>query len=432
MPHALPPGAARTMSSFILVGIVGLSLGSIFRTWNNYRQSRIATEKRLLEDIVGLSRAIEKKEKEIKALQGRLTAASTEVVDKNQTISNLERQVEQAWREVADKEHSAKEVDEQNQQLTRELEVAREAASNGKVAHASEDSASSEGTGISVDTRPLISDRLSTADVMGNLSALNAEVLQLAFAMSEYFASPDIPRQDDGDEVDAEAVRQAVEVIGDDMVVWLRSGRNNRKSKFLRVAFQACMSAFSDWMASSWYFEDPDSEQFLTKIYEKIRETESQAVAGQWRVLTRRHVQRLLQNRPDIAEYFLDAFSNILMAIGFGSDQAQMQDVIRSEFGDRMGKIGSLALDLNKAIGEGIVSSEIEPIYVAPGVAFDPAVMDDDELFTNDLPDSPSESETILCTTRLGLLWTGEGSAESRWDEKILLRPRIVRRSQML
>lgn len=264
------------MSSFILVGIVGLSLGSIFRTWNNYRQSQIATEKRLLEDIVGLSHAIEKKEKEIRALEGRLTAVSTEVVDKNQTISNLERQVEQAWREVADKEHSAKEVDEQNQQLTRELEVAREAACNGKAAHASEDSTgsvSSEDTDSSVDTRPVISDRLSTADVMNNLSALNAEVLQLAFAMAEYFASPDIPRQDDGNEVDAEAVRQAVEVIGDDMVVWLRSGRNNRESKFLRVAFQACMSAFSDWMASSWYFEDPDSEQFLTKIYEKIRET---------------------------------------------------------------------------------------------------------------------------------------------------------------
>lgn len=120
------------------------------------------------------------------------------------------------------------------------------------------------------------------------------------------------------------------------------------------------------------------------------------------------------------------------MAIGFGSDQALVQDVIRSEFGDRMGRIGSLALELNKAIGEGIVSSDIEPIYVAPGVAFDPAVMDDDELFTNDPQDSPLESETILCTTRLGLLWTGEGSAESRWDEKILLRPRIVRRSQML
>ena len=148
--------------------------------------------------------------------------------------------------------------------------------------------------------------------------------------------------------------------------------------------------------------------------------------------MTRKHVQRLLQNKPDIAEYFLDAFSNILMAIGFGNDQALMQNIIRSEFGDRMGRIGSLALELNKAIGEGIVSSEIEPIYVAPGVAFDPAVMDDDELFTNDPQDSPSESETILCTTRLGLLWTGEGSAESRWDEKILLRPRIVRRSQLL
>ncbi|KAJ8518141.1 hypothetical protein ONZ45_g4738 [Pleurotus djamor] len=424
------------MSSLFLhasiIGVSVVSVFSIFKSWSNYKENQARTERRLLEDIAGLSRTIEKKEKEIRTLQERLEVVSAEVLDRGQTISGLERLVEDARGEVTDRDNAVRRMEVQNQELEVQLESLRSASTNGKVEHTNghpEASPSSAPDNNSVAS--VVGDKYSIEYVIDILKTLNTEILRLASSMAQRFASSEMPRDYAETEERLEAEKQAIEVLGSGMVALLCQEGGNRDVALLRFAFQTCMSAFSDWMSSSWYFEDPDTEQVLTKIYEQLRESEDQLTAGRWRTLTRTHVQRMVKTKPDISEYFLDAFSNILMAVGFAGQQDSMQAFITSEFGAQMGSIGQLALELNKAIGEGLISTDIEPIYVSPGVPFDPAVMDDDEHFADHFEDLGEEEESVLCTTEMGLLCTVEGHGLSRSDEKILQRPRVVRMSRV-
>lgn len=109
-----------------------------------------------------------------------------------------------------------------------------------------------------------------------------------------------------------------------------------------------------------------------------------------------------------------------------------MRESIVSRFQERMGTIVGHALVLNEAIGEKVVSGDLEPIHERPEVVFDPTTMDD--AFPVD-PSEPSVADVkgggrTLCSTDLGLQRVEKVSAseagENEWHDIILLKPKVA------
>jgi len=102
-----------------------------------------------------------------------------------------------------------------------------------------------------------------------------------------------------------------------------------------------------------------------------------------------------------------------------------------TKFSERIEIVVKGVLRLNKAIGEGITSCDLEATYVAPDIAFDPSTMDD--TFGNDLSKGKGNPEQILCTTDLGLhrieRVRKSESQEIIWQETSILKPKIVLQS---
>ncbi|KAJ2932323.1 hypothetical protein H1R20_g4801, partial [Candolleomyces eurysporus] len=112
-----------------------------------------------------------------------------------------------------------------------------------------------------------------------------------------------------------EATTQAVEVFGQKLVGFLQAGgpaardvpEEEKRSitRTFELAFKTALSAYTHWMMCSWFFDDDrqegneglDLEGMLSEVYARVREGEEQAISGQWRSVTRKHVQRMFK-RP--------------------------------------------------------------------------------------------------------------------------------------
>lgn len=117
-------------------------------------------------------------------------------------------------------------------------------------------------------------DQLSGAEVIRMLEALNAEILQTAAFVAESFEFEEKALEEDEEsEETREACARATEILGSRMVRLLKSSQHHEDPILIQIAFQAGMSAYSHWMISSWYFENPENEQLLTEIYERVRDS---------------------------------------------------------------------------------------------------------------------------------------------------------------
>ncbi len=129
----------------------------------------------------------------------------------------------------------------------------------------------------------------------------------------------------------------------------------------------------------------------------------------------------MLANDPDLSLDMLGAVANIFLTAGLKDTPEKAYERIITQFGSRVAVVMKLAVDLNRHIGEGITSCDLEALYIAPDIVYDPTTMED-AIGTGSV-----EQETIICTTDLGLV-RAEKIAGTRgdWKEAVLLRPKVV------
>ena len=133
---------------------------------------------------------------------------------------------------------------------------------------------------------------------------------------------------------------------------------------------------------------------------------------------------------PNFANDMAEVLANIFIAAGFNESLAALQHQIVTCFGDRIHLVMQCAQQLNKTIGEGVTSCDLEPLYVESEIPFDGHTMDD-SLNTSD-PLAPSD-EKILCTTDMGLRRAEKVSGTSgEWLEMTLLKPKVILPSRLL
>ena len=133
---------------------------------------------------------------------------------------------------------------------------------------------------------------------------------------------------------------------------------------------------------------------------------------------------------PNFDNDMAEVLANIFIAAGFKESLTALQLQIVTIFGERIHLVMQCAQHLNKTIGEGVTSCDLEPIYVESEIPFDGHTMDD-SLSTPD-PSTPID-EKVLCTTDMGLGRAEKISgASGEWHEVTLLKPKVILPSRLL
>lgn len=256
-------------------------------------------------------------------------------------------------------------------------------------------------------------DTLSGAEVMRLVDELNQEIMQTAAFISDSF---DFARKPEHIDEIKEASRRTSELIGPAMTSLLSTVQHGEDPLLIQIALQAATVEFSRWIIMTWDFDGLQAEQPLAEIYGDVRETESQAVSGRWRALTRSHAQKVALLEADVhstmVAHISDTLVIVMIAAGCTKNYDDAYREFTMKFGERVSNIVRMAARLNKAMGEEVTSADLWPTHAVAGERFDTESMKDfDE-------GSGAQSGVVLCTTALGLqrsekIGNGEG-AESR------------------
>ena len=156
---------------------------------------------------------------------------------------------------------------------------------------------------------------------------------------------------------------------------------------------------------------------------------EDQAIYGRWRAMTRKHVQQMIGDGPDLTLYFLDAFVTILVAAGLNKEDSHVADIIQSRFSGDIDKIVRKSQELKKVLGEDVTSCELEMLYIEPDQVYDEATMED-TFQDQSVKENGIATEGVLCTTDLGVIRHEKVKADD-WKSSVLLRPKIVLQSKL-
>lgn len=130
----------------------------------------------------------------------------------------------------------------------------------------------------------------------------------------------------------------------------------------------------------------------------------------------------MLAHEPTLLPDLAEALANILVAAGYKPGPVAALDRIMARFSDPIGTLIKLAQDLNKMVGEGVTSCDLEVLYISPDISFQAANMDHALGAV-----SVDENENVVCTTDLGLVRAERLSgAIAQWNESVLLKPKVI------
>ncbi|KZP25911.1 hypothetical protein FIBSPDRAFT_733137 [Athelia psychrophila] len=264
-------------------------------------------------------------------------------------------------------------------------------------------------------------DSLSGAEAIGLVQALNADIFQLAAFMSDSFqaATTETP-------ADEEAYRRMEGHFGDQLLGSLTSWPHADDPTVLQMALQCYLVQTSRKITSSWTFDE--TSPVLSKLYDQVRNSEDQAVAGRWRALSRSHLRHMTTGGRDtlsgIREYICGGLGDILVGAKCQLSPLGVVEVLTGRFGDRIYAIIDAAFNINRILGEEITSGDFEIVTCQGGGTFDPTAMED---AASDVP-LHDESGTVLCTTEMGLRresWEVKGGRRVK-EITLLLKPKVA------
>jgi len=135
----------------------------------------------------------------------------------------------------------------------------------------------------------------------------------------------------------------------------------------------------------------------------------------------------MLSQEPDLTSDMAHAFACIALTAGIKGSLNGVFERIMTRFGERIGVVMKTAQRLNKTIGEGVTSCDLEALYIAPDVLYAEVTMDDALGSTPTSDTVAAGGEAILCTTDLGLVRAEKVSGSiGEWRESVLLKPKVV------
>jgi hypothetical protein len=282
------------LSPFTYAGMAGLSLTACFGIF------------KLLRHFWCLHRGEVGRNAELSTLRRSLSATRSDAEVKDEALGNLKSEVGGMKSRLEDLQILLESTQRRNQMLEEQVEqqaeeerALRDEVRQMKAKHA-------QAVQL-LETRTLElkgaeafltkADALSGADIIGMLNTLNSEIYQTAALVAESFEfkqknrrrgwrevddvgegdeetmgkEGDVERGDEQEEA-AEVYASATEILGSRMVELLKTTEHHEDPTIIQIAFQAGMSAYTNWILTSWYFDDPEDEHLLSEIYMRVRE----------------------------------------------------------------------------------------------------------------------------------------------------------------
>ncbi|KAF8805131.1 hypothetical protein BYT27DRAFT_7192773 [Phlegmacium glaucopus] len=426
-------------------GVAGLSLCGLFTCCSIHIRNRIRKAKeedvekgrRHAEELAFLRRSLSDSHAEIGEMKKSLTVCMEE-------IERLKKRLAENARDLAGMEKQNQTLADQTRNLSAQNQTLADQTRNLSAQNRKLEAELQKTNAEHRDSTDLLrvrtaelkgaqafltkADILSGAEVIKLVDELNGEIMQTAAVMAESFTIEQKIGVKDGDlEEMSKVYGRASEILGYRMAELLKTSEHHEDPILVQMGLQTAMAGYTHWVISSWCFESPEDERMLNEVYARVRETEEQAVSGRWRQLTRTHFQRMVA-APNFANDMVEILANIFIAAGFKESLTALQVQIATCFGERIHIVMQCAQQLNKTIGEGVTSCDLDTLYLEPDIPFDSHTMDD----SLNASDPLISEEKVLCTTDLGL-----GRAEKisgttgEWQEVTLLKPKVILLSRL-
>lgn len=160
--------------------------------------------------------------------------------------------------------------------------------------------------------------------------------------------------------------------------------------------------------------------------------TETPTTAHRWRSITRAQTKRSDED-AFLVSSLVKCVSNVMLAAGWKAKDStsNRRDFIREKYSGQIGAIVRYVLQLRKAIGEDIVSEDIEVAFVEPNNIFEGQTMEDAYAVGSRREDRSRQTafdiQVVACTSDIGLRRAKSGRDVTGSD--VLLRPKVVLQS---
>ncbi|KAG8215043.1 hypothetical protein J3R82DRAFT_8452 [Butyriboletus roseoflavus] len=272
-------------------------------------------------------------------------------------------------------------------------------------------------------------DTFSGSEVVDTLRKLNEEVQQTITFMAEWAVEKFMFKRPP----QIERTRMSA-ALGMGFTQLLGTKKHSENPILVEMAFRAYLIYELYELASSWSTgqEEQSHNVYMDAIYQRIREAEGQAISGNWRALTRTYTA--CTSDPEFARTMdrtiVSGFTDILLAAGCTTSKLDITSALWSKFAEKIDHFVSLAGQVNKMIGAGVISEDFEVLVVHPDMAFDDKAMEDSYDDGDRMQGTEEHKETVLCATELGLMQrmgvgTGAGQNEKP-SELIIMKPKVA------
>ncbi|KAK0471588.1 hypothetical protein IW261DRAFT_1511447 [Armillaria novae-zelandiae] len=391
--------------------------------WYGYRHFAFTLEENRKERSV-LRSALAQRDAEVLSLRKTLSEPTQQKVatpptapTPTQPLRKDSAEVQTLRRRLSDLNRELGEFRAHNRALTLDVQAGREELRDLGIKLQQSDKLSKARAGELQVAQTYLStaDQFSGVEIIQAVEALNEEISGTAATLADIYEQA--KRTTDKPAADI-PYRHVADILGDTMARFIKS---NPQYEVLQVAFSAAICAHAGAMVMSWCLRrDPEKEEGWNEVYDRIRQSEKQAIAGKWRALTQKAIEPPFEHdEADIQTVLGETLANILTIAGFDLGDNKLAETLVGS------GIAKKLVELRFCARQGVTSCEMEPVYVAPGLLFNSEAMED-ALSRGDLERQDGEMQ-ICSTTELGLVAIeGWGLEESETSLKILKKARVV------
>ncbi|KAI0086045.1 hypothetical protein BDY19DRAFT_996232 [Irpex rosettiformis] len=281
---------------------------------------------------------------------------------------------------------------------------------------------------------------LSHGDIKRMVDHLNAEVFQMSALMADQF-----PFEDTRTSLHTERCQLAHDrishMVGSGLAHAVRTcSHGEDDSTLVQIMIQAYIVERIWWICRMWGFSvDPTHASMLDDLHYKIFEKESQSTSARWRSLTKRYLSDGLDQESIIAalrDRVVGGIVDALVVAGVQQSVEVIEIKVRESFGERISGVVVKALELRKATGEDMTTSEFVILCAHDGDCFQRESMENTEEMGSSRKGrtQAQEGQPVLCTTELGLCRferkTTEG-AKGEIEKNVLLKAKVALNSMV-
>ncbi|PCH36678.1 hypothetical protein WOLCODRAFT_157377 [Wolfiporia cocos MD-104 SS10] len=277
-------------------------------------------------------------------------------------------------------------------------------------------------------------DSLSEADLLRMVSELNSNVYQLTAQMADH--NLNLNRIQLLEQNWVNKMKTKVEkYIGPRLLQLVVVRMHSAEPICVQVALQSAIIRFATSVIVSWTFHHNAAHDILKRIYDCLRRTEDPSVSARWRMLTRSSLRAATWTETTerkIRDNLAELIAEIMLLAGSDISPRTLYQMVLTQFGEKLRSVINVSLALQKAIGEGVISSHLEPTLYGCGVPFNPEWMEN--AYPSDGPRTarPLDRRQLLLlgTTEVGLQRveqkkSGDQNA-SQSHIVTLLKPKVV------